>query len=105
MTSVPVDGKTVKWRGDVEEQYHDVDVQVTQAAFKNGWYRTTDLGVRDLDGDIRIKDRAVDTIFKCEGDPISTLEIEAVLVSHPAVEAMAVVERPNDRLGESRVIL
>ncbi|KAE9448953.1 hypothetical protein C3L33_19149, partial [Rhododendron williamsianum] len=80
------------------------NVQGTQDALKNGWYGTRDLGVRDPDGDIRIKDRAVDAIFNCEceglGDAISTLEIEVVLASHPAVEAAAVVGRPDDRLGE-----
>ncbi|XP_058187059.1 butanoate--CoA ligase AAE1-like [Rhododendron vialii] len=103
MRSVPADGKTI---GEVMLRSNTLmlgylkNVQGTQAAFKNGWYGTRDLGVRDPNGHIRIKDRAVDAIFNCEGDAISTLEIEAVLASHPAVEATAVVGRPDDRLGE-----
>ncbi|KAI8536854.1 hypothetical protein RHMOL_Rhmol10G0288400 [Rhododendron molle] len=108
MTSAPADGKTVgevMLRSNAMMLGYLKDVQGTQAAFKNGWYCTRDLGVRDPDGDIRIKDRAVDAIFNCVcvgglGDAISTLEIEAVLASHPAVEAAAVVGRPDDRLGE-----
>ncbi|KAG5530066.1 hypothetical protein RHGRI_030434 [Rhododendron griersonianum] len=103
MRSVPADWKTI---GEVMLRSNTLmlgylkNVRGTQAAFKNGWYGTRDLGVRDPNGHIRIKDRAVDAIFNYEGDAISTLEIEAVLASHPAIEATAVVGRPDDRLGE-----
>ncbi|XP_058187057.1 butanoate--CoA ligase AAE1-like isoform X2 [Rhododendron vialii] len=104
MRSVPADGKTigeVMLRSNTMMLGYLKNVQGTQAAFKNGWYGTRDLGVRDPDGHIRIKDRAANAIFNCGGNAISTLEIEAVLASHPAVEATAVVGRPDKRLGES----
>ncbi|KAF7130528.1 hypothetical protein RHSIM_Rhsim10G0200200 [Rhododendron simsii] len=104
MRSVPADGKTigeVMLRSNTMMLGYLKNVQGTQDAFKNGWYGTSDLGVRDPDGHIRIKDRAVNAILNCEGNAISTLEIEAVLASHPAVEATAVVGRPDEWLGES----
>ncbi|KAF7130091.1 hypothetical protein RHSIM_Rhsim10G0200000 [Rhododendron simsii] len=104
MRSVPADGKTigeVMLRSNTMMLGYLKNIQGTQGAFKNGWYCTRDLGVRDPDGHIRIKDRAANAIFNCEGNAISTLEIEAVLASHSAVEATAVVGRPDERLGES----
>ncbi|KAH7848833.1 hypothetical protein Vadar_008716 [Vaccinium darrowii] len=78
------------------------NIQATQAAFGKGWYGTGDLGVRDPDGYVRLKDREVDAIFNGEGDAISTLEIEAVLDRHPAVHVVAVVGRTEeDRVGET----
>ncbi|GFZ09443.1 AMP-dependent synthetase and ligase family protein [Actinidia rufa] len=83
MTSVPFDGKTV---GEI--------------MFRSNTLMSGDLGVRDTDGYIHIKDRAVDLILSSGGETISTIEVEAVLASHPAIEAAAVVGRPNDDLGD-----
>ncbi|KAH7849193.1 hypothetical protein Vadar_014370 [Vaccinium darrowii] len=105
MRSVPADGKTigeVMLRSNTLMSGYLKNIQATQAAFERGWYGTRDLAVRDPDGYVRLKDREVDAIFNGEGDAISTLEIEAVLASHPAVQAKAVVGRTKeDRLGET----
>ena len=50
--------------------------------------------------DLKEINRAVDIILSSGAETISTIEVEAVLASHPAIEAAAVVGRPNDDLGE-----
>lgn len=59
-------------------------------AFRGGWYRTGDLGVRQQNGSITLKDRAKDIIFS-KGEAVSSLEVEAVLLNHPKVLKAAVV--------------
>ncbi|GMP32130.1 hypothetical protein CsSME_00006030 [Camellia sinensis var. sinensis] len=101
LISVPSDGKTI---GEVMLKSNTMmsgylkNSQATQQAFRGGWYRTGDLGVRHPNGYIQMMDRVVDTI-SCGGEIISTLEVEAVLASHPMVLEAAVVGRPDERLG------
>ncbi|CAK9156318.1 unnamed protein product [Ilex paraguariensis] len=103
MTSVPPDGKTigeVMFRGNIMMSGYIKNKEGTEKAFNGGWYRTGDLGVRHSDGYIQMKDRAVDMIISGE-ESISTLEVEAVLLSHPLVMEAAVVGKPDDLLGET----
>ncbi|XP_059644896.1 butanoate--CoA ligase AAE1-like [Cornus florida] len=103
MTSVPCDGETigeVMLRGNTMMLGYFKNLQATQEALRGGWYRTGDLGVVHPDGHIQMKDRAIDKIIS-GGETISTLEVEAVLVSHPMVSEAAVVGRPDDHLGET----
>ncbi|KAA8532052.1 hypothetical protein F0562_006806 [Nyssa sinensis] len=103
MASVPADGKTigeVMFRGNTIMSGYLKNLQATQEAFRGGWYRTGDLGVIHPDGYIQMKDRAVDMVIS-GGETISTLEVEAVLVSHPMVLEAAVVGRPDDGFGET----
>ncbi|KAK3918111.1 putative 4-coumarate--CoA ligase 3 [Frankliniella fusca] len=64
---------------------------------EHGFYRTGDLGYLDSDGFLFLVDRMKDSL-KFDGVPISPAEVEAVLVSHPAVKEAAVVGRPHPRL-------
>ncbi|KAA8547573.1 hypothetical protein F0562_004002 [Nyssa sinensis] len=103
MESVPPDGKTigeVMFRSNTMMLGYLKNLQATQEAFKGGWYRTRDLGVIHPDGYIQLKDRAIDMI-NSGGNTISTLEVEAVIISHPNVLEAAVVGRPDDQLGET----
>ncbi|GJR78765.1 probable acyl-activating enzyme 1, peroxisomal [Tanacetum coccineum] len=103
MTSVPSDGKTigeVMFRGNVIMSGYLKNLEVTQRAFKGGWYRTGDLGIRKPNGDIIMKDRALDSII-VEGEILSTLEIERVIRSHSSVKDVAVVGKPDNSLGET----
>jgi fatty-acyl-CoA synthase len=75
------------------------DPAATDEAFRGGWLHTGDLGVRHPDGYIELRDRAKDVIIS-GGENISTIEVEQVIVRHPAVLEAAVVGVPDDRWGE-----
>jgi fatty-acyl-CoA synthase len=52
------------------------------------------------DGYIQLKDRSKDIIIS-GGENISSIEVEDALYKHPAVQAAAVVAKPDDKWGES----
>jgi fatty-acyl-CoA synthase len=99
---VPADGNTL---GEIVIQGNNVtrgyykDEEATRSAQMNGWFRTGDLGVRHADGYIELKDRAKDIIIT-GGENVSSVEIERVLVEHPAVLEAAVVGRADSHWGE-----
>lgn len=103
MDSVPADGKTmgeVMFRGNTVMNGYLKDLKATEEAFKGGWFRSGDLGVKHSDGYIELKDRLKDIIIS-GGENISTIEVESVLFSHPAVLEAAVVGRPDEHWGET----
>ncbi|KAI3776990.1 hypothetical protein L1987_46783 [Smallanthus sonchifolius] len=103
MKSVAWDAKTigeVMFRGNTVMNGYLKDTRATQEAFKDGWFRSGDLGVRHSDGYIELKDRSKDIIIS-GGENISTIEVESVLFRHPAVLEAAVVGRPDDHWGET----
>nr|UPT51113.1 acyl-activating enzyme 2 [Pogostemon cablin] len=103
MESVPADGKSmgeVMFRGNTVMGGYLKDVKATEEALKGGWFRTGDLAVKHDDGYIEVKDRLKDIIIS-GGENISTIELESVLYSHPAVFEAAVVARPDDHWGET----
>lgn len=103
MKSVPADGRTigeVMFKSNTMMSGYLGNLEKTGNAFNDGWYRTGDLGTRLPDGCIQVKDRAVDVI-RFGKEIISTLEIEAVLTSHPMVLEAAVVARPDNVNGET----
>ncbi|KAK9691674.1 hypothetical protein RND81_09G211400 [Saponaria officinalis] len=67
---------------------------------RTGWFRTGDVGVIHNDGYLEIKDRLKDIIIS-GGENISSVEVESVLYTHPAVNEAAVVARPDEFWGES----
>ncbi|KAK8653138.1 hypothetical protein V6N13_127151 [Hibiscus sabdariffa] len=102
MKSVQRDGKTigeVMFKGNTLMSGYLKDPKATQEAFKDGWYRTRDLGLFHPNGVIQLKDRAKDIIVS-GGEIISTLEVEAVLLSHPKVLEAAVVGKRDEYLKE-----
>jgi long-chain acyl-CoA synthetase len=72
----------------------------TAEAFSDGWYRTGDVGYLDVDGWLRITDRAKEMI-KVRGFQVAPAEIEAVLHGHPAVADCAVFGVPDTTNGEA----
>lgn len=76
------------------------DGAATAEALAGGWFRSGDLAVRHEDGYVKVLDRSKDIIIS-GGENISTIEVEAALFSHPAVEEAAVVGRPDDYWGET----
>lgn len=72
----------------------------TAAAFtKDGWFRTGDTATVD-DGRFRILGRTSVDILKTGGEKVSALEIEEVLLGHPAVDEVAVVGVDDPEWGE-----
>jgi len=76
----------------------------TDAALREGWYYTGDLGYADEDGYVWVKDRADDMIIS-GGENIYPREVEDTLVEHPDVVEVAVVGRPDEEWGERVVAL
>jgi acyl-CoA synthetase (AMP-forming)/AMP-acid ligase II len=65
----------------------------------DGWYRTGDVGVLDVDGYLTITDRLSDVIIR-GGLNLSAAEIEEALMRMPGVAECAVVATPDERFGE-----
>jgi fatty-acyl-CoA synthase len=103
VTPVPADGKTmgeVMMRGNVVMKGYLKNPKASAAAFDGGWFHTGDLGVKHPDGYIQLKDRSKDIIIS-GGENISSIEVEDALYKHPAVQAAAVVAKPDDKWGET----
>jgi malonyl-CoA/methylmalonyl-CoA synthetase len=73
--------------------------EVTRAAFRAGWFRTGDTAVVK-NGVYRILGRTSIDVLKTGGHKVSALEIEEVLLEHPAVAECAVVGLPDAEWGE-----
>ena len=76
------------------------DPEATAAAIDpDGWLHTGDIGTMDDAGYVVITDRLKD-MFICGGFNAYPAEIEATMLAHPAVGQVALVGRPDERLGE-----
>src|SRR5271166_3763409 len=73
--------------------------EATQAAFRDGWFRTGDIAVVE-EGYYRILGRSSVDILKTGGYKVSALEIEEAVREHPAVREVAVVGLPDPEWGE-----
>ncbi|HSM42785.1 MAG TPA: acyl-CoA synthetase [Afifellaceae bacterium] len=103
MEPVPDDGETlgeVMFRGNIVMKGYLKNRAATEEALAGGWFHSGDLGVMHPDGYIQLKDRSKDIIIS-GGENISSIEVEDVLYKHPAVSAVAVVARPDDKWGET----
>jgi len=92
------DGEVVARGPSVFDGYLD-NPNANAAAFVNGWFRTGDLGRFDDDGYLTLIGRTKDVINR-GGEKIGTLEVEAALAKHPAVEEVCVFAVPHASLGE-----
>ena len=73
--------------------------EATESLWRNSWLHTGDIAYLDHDGYLRITDRLKDVI-KIGGEWMSSLELEAALVRHPAVREAAVVAVADAKWGE-----
>jgi acyl-CoA synthetase (AMP-forming)/AMP-acid ligase II len=76
------------------------DPELTAQTVKNGWLYSGDLGYMDRDGYVYIVDRKKDIIIR-GGENISSMEVEEVIDTHPAVLESSVIGAPHKILGES----
>ena len=74
--------------------------EATQSSFIDGWFCTGDVAVIE-DGYFRIMGRSSVDIIKSGGYKLSALEIEGVLLTHKAVEEVAVIGVEDDTWGEA----
>ena len=100
---VPADGETIGeifMRGNNVMKGYVKNPLASEKAFRGGWFASGDLAVMHPDGYVEIKDRSKDIIIS-GGENISSVEVEDVLYSHPAVLEAAVVARPDPKWGET----
>jgi 3-(methylthio)propionyl---CoA ligase len=103
MKQVARDGEAlgeVMFRGNVVMKGYLKNRASTDKAFAGGWFHSGDLGVIHPDGYIQLKDRSKDIIIS-GGENISSIEVEDALYKHPAVQAAAVVAKPDEKWGET----
>src|SRR6266516_3548371 len=100
---VPHDGATlgeIVARGNVVMKGYYNDPEATVRAFEGGWFHTGDAAVVHPDGYVEIRDRLKDVIIS-GGENISSVEVEGMLLRHPAVQEVAVVGMPDMQWGEA----
>jgi fatty-acyl-CoA synthase len=100
---VPCDGETlgeIVVRGNVVMEGYFNDPEATEQVMGDGWFHTGDGAVVHPDRYVEIRDRIKDVIIS-GGENISSVEVEGVLLRHPAVEEVAIVGMPHSKWGET----
>ncbi len=103
MNDVPRDGATIGEivvRGNVVMAGYYNDPVATELAFAGGYFHTGDSAVVHPDGYAEIRDRMKDVIIS-GGENISSIEVEAALLRHPAIQEVAIVGLPHEKWGEA----
>ncbi|MCY0150189.1 AMP-binding protein [Hoeflea sp. G2-23] len=81
--------------------YQDADA--TARAWRNGWFHTGDIFRKNADGYYFFVDRLKDTIRR-RGENISSFEVEAAVMAHPAIREAAAVATESE-ISESEVMI
>ena len=100
---VPRDSQTlgeIVVRGNVVMDGYYNDPEATAEATRGGWFHSGDAAVVHPDGYAEIRDRFKDVIIS-GGENISSVEVEGILMRHPAVQEVAVVGIPDPKWGET----
>ena len=99
---MPHDGKSageVVVRAPWLTQGYLHDEEASEVLWRGGYLHTGDIGTKDGNGVINITDRLKDVI-KCSGEWLSSLELENLILEHPAVSEVAVISLPDAKWGE-----
>jgi oxalate---CoA ligase len=78
---------------------YEANPTANASAFTNGWFRTGDQGVLDAEGYLRLTGRLKEQINR-GGEKFSPLEVDEVLMDHPAVAQCLTFGVPHAKLGE-----
>jgi len=78
---------------------YEANAEANARAFTDGWFRTGDQGALDAEGYLRLTGRLKEIIIR-GGEKISPLEVDTVLMDHPAVAQVVTFGIPHDKLGE-----
>ncbi len=78
---------------------YEANPEANARAFTNGWFRTGDEGWLDEAGYLRLSGRLKEIINR-GGEKVSPLEVDAVLMDHPAVQQVVTFAMPHAKLGE-----
>ncbi|MBI2162114.1 MAG: AMP-binding protein [Candidatus Rokubacteria bacterium] len=79
--------------------YYRKPEETARAIDADGWMHTGDMGLFRQDGHLRFMGRYKD-MLKIGGENVDPMEVEAFLMSHPAINLAAVVAFPDPRLSE-----
>jgi len=102
MTQIPMDGAAlgeIMMRGNSVMKGYYKNPRATNEAFRGGYFHTGDIARQHPDSYVQIADRAKDIIIS-GGENVSSVEVEGVLMHHPAVLLSAVVAKPDEKWGE-----
>ena len=96
-----VDGVGELWiRGKMVMKGYLANAEATaETIAPGGWLRTGDIGSIDANGFVRIHDRLKELI-KVKGFQVAPAEVEAALITHPAIAEAAVIGVPDEEAGE-----
>jgi fatty-acyl-CoA synthase len=100
---VPRDGETlgeIIVRGNAVMKGYYNEPEATAAVIRDGWFHSGDAAVVHENGYAEIRDRIKDVIIS-GGENISSIEVEGVMLRHPAVQEIAIVGVPHERWGEA----
>ena len=86
-------------RGPNVTDGYEANPEANAKGFTNGWFRTGDQGYLDPDGYLRLTGRLKELINR-GGEKISPLEVDTILMDHPAVAQVATFAVRHDKLGE-----
>jgi oxalate---CoA ligase len=95
----PGDLGEVVIRGRNVTKGYEANPDANAKAFTNGWFRTGDQGIIDEQGYLRLTGRLKELINR-GGEKISPLEIDTIMMDHPAVAQVVTFGVPHDKLGE-----
>ena len=100
---VAMDGQQmgeIIFKGNVIMHGYYRDLEATEKVMGDSWFHTGDAAVVHPDGYVEIRDRIKDVIIS-GGENISSIEVEGVLLRHPAVQEAAIVGLPHQKWGEA----
>ena len=86
-------------RGPNVTDGYEANPEANAKGFTNGWFRTGDQGYLDQEGYLRLTGRLKELINR-GGEKISPIEVDTILMDHPAVAQVATFAVRHDKLGE-----